>query len=381
MADFTFTPNMSLPNPTVGAAAGPKYAQYVDACFTILDQHSHAPGSGVQINPDGIDINADLSFNSNNAVMLRSTRYAPQTSPIASMAPDQGCLYVATVSSNNELFYNDSSGNQVQITSGGSISVTAGNNISNGTVKAQVNNSGLNVFEVSTSDPANVIAGSYVMGATSNGSNTLTIQPPTLGAGETLTLPPYPGSNSFVTMTTSGVLAGSVSESGGITGSNIGTNTITGGSSGNLALTTVTAANIANQTITATQIANSTITGTQLENSISLPGNPGVGGVGQVATGPNTGAAPYIQWAIVSTSSTIIDGSGSITVSSGWSGSKITLSFPNPTSHSPTVVVTAQSTIGNYVYIYTIPSTTSVVIAAESVASTIFHVMILTTGQ
>ena len=64
---------MSLPVPAVGNESGPQYAFDLNGCFAIIDGHNHSPGSGVQINPSGILINADLPFGNNNATSLRST--------------------------------------------------------------------------------------------------------------------------------------------------------------------------------------------------------------------------------------------------------------------------------------------------------------------
>ena len=302
----------------MGAAAGPLYAQYVDNCFTIIDQHNHAAGSGVAINPSGININADLPFNSNNATLLRTTRYAVQTSPITSAAPDQGALYVATVSANTELFYNDSSGNQVQITSGGVINAT-GSNISNGTARAQIDGANeLSVTFISSGSPANINAGSYLMGSAANGANTLTLQPPTLGANETLTFPTLPGALSIVQMTTLGVLeANLVVDNSTLTNS---------GTVLSVANQGITAAQIANNTITAGQIANATITGTQLEDSINLPSKPTFGPSSFGVLGSNGSSNNFqIVAGIVNASGTVLNGNGVIALS--WSGAVLTITI------------------------------------------------------
>ena len=124
----TLTPNMGLIEPAVGSELGPAWASELNSSLTTIDQHNHAMGNGVQINPSGININADLPFNQNNATILRTTRFFPQASIIASSAPDQGCVYAFTSSSTTrtELYYNDYNGNQVQITNNGNVNSGAG---------------------------------------------------------------------------------------------------------------------------------------------------------------------------------------------------------------------------------------------------------------
>ena len=88
------SPLMNLPIPAVGLTIGPQYGVDVNSCLTIIDGHNHAPGSGTQINPDGLDINADLTFQGNNATALRTVRFTPQTS--VSGVLDTGCIYALT---------------------------------------------------------------------------------------------------------------------------------------------------------------------------------------------------------------------------------------------------------------------------------------------
>src|SRR4051812_48303414 len=96
------SPNMSMPVPVVGDEAGPQYAIDINACLSILDSHTHAPGSGVQITPSAININSDLPINTHNLTGIRSSRYTAQTSPLA-LAADLDCVYVSGV----DLYYND----------------------------------------------------------------------------------------------------------------------------------------------------------------------------------------------------------------------------------------------------------------------------------
>lgn len=106
------TPNMSLIVPDVGTS-GPTYATEINTAFDVVDAHDHTPGKGVRIPPSGLNINADLPFNNNDAISLRSTRYTAQTGVLAS-SDDRNCIS----SVNGNLYWNNANGVAVQITSG-----------------------------------------------------------------------------------------------------------------------------------------------------------------------------------------------------------------------------------------------------------------------
>lgn len=98
----------------------PDYANNITNDFTTLDAHDHSSGFGVQITPAGININQDLPFNNFNATAARSYRMIDNGSPL-STGPDQLCLYA----SGGDLYYNNSTGGQVQITAGGGLNAAA----------------------------------------------------------------------------------------------------------------------------------------------------------------------------------------------------------------------------------------------------------------
>jgi hypothetical protein len=112
---------MSLILPTVGQEPGPNWALDLNSSLSLVDQHNHASGSGVQITPAGINIDVDLPFNGSNATGLRSTRFDVQVSPLSG-GLDIGCIYV----SGQDLYYNDTLGNQVQLTASGAVNGTPG---------------------------------------------------------------------------------------------------------------------------------------------------------------------------------------------------------------------------------------------------------------
>lgn len=212
MANTILTTYMNLPNPVPGVDPGPDYANNLYSSLVILDQHDHSPGSGQQIAPNGININTDLPFQGNNATVLRSVRFQPQTVPIAASSPDLGALYEAGV----DLYYNDGAGNQIRITQSGSVTGAAGTitGLPSGTASASyVSADGTFVFDQATATAANMdiatlilrYPGSYPTPA----GNFIAIQAPvSLSTGYAFTLPANTpaSSNSFLTSDTSGTL-------------------------------------------------------------------------------------------------------------------------------------------------------------------------------
>jgi hypothetical protein len=195
----TLTANMSLVLPTIGIDSGLTWEQSVNINSGIVDGHNHANGSGVQINPSGININADLPFNGFNATTLRSVRFNAQGSPV-SLPADLDCIYVSGV----DLYYNDGNGNQIRITSGGTVNATS-SGISSGTNTASFSSSTL-VVDSASNTPANIQVGSVLVGNSGvSGSKFITISPTgTLSANYNLNLPALPAQTNVLTLDTSG---------------------------------------------------------------------------------------------------------------------------------------------------------------------------------
>ena len=125
------SPNMNLvvPIPNTGVTGtgdtGPLYAQNIsNDLLVIVDSHDHSFGKGVQINPAGLNINSDLTINANNLNQIRSTRFASQGSTLSGVG-DIANLYVVA----GNLWYNNSAGSAIQMTSGGAISTASTNAI------------------------------------------------------------------------------------------------------------------------------------------------------------------------------------------------------------------------------------------------------------
>ena len=95
-------------------------------------------------------------------------------------------------------------------------------------LRQQVSVSSVLVVNANTNKPANIQAGSILLGNNITSSNYLTLQPPAaMAANYPLTLPSTPVATSFMQLDTSGNMSASVSVSLGITSSNIANGTIT----------------------------------------------------------------------------------------------------------------------------------------------------------
>lgn len=259
---------MGLPNPIPGVGPGPDYALNLQSSVNILDAHNHASGSGVQINPNGIYINAALPFNGNPATLLGYLGISPQGTGVATPVNDS--LYASGV----DLYFQDGNGNAVRITSGGSVNATS-SGISSGTATASFVSSIL-VVDQSAGVGAAIDAATYILRyngsyPTPSGNYILLSAPSSLATGYQLTFPGITPSSSgaLLTSDTSGTLSYSNGNS---------TITISGGviTVANLG---VTASQIANNTITTNQISLSAgITGSQLSSSAGIVGGQIAGG-------------------------------------------------------------------------------------------------------
>lgn len=209
---FNNSANMNLPIPQVGNEAGPQYATDVNNCLTLVDQHNHTPGYGVQITPNGLNINTDLPINANNLTLVRSLRFSPQGAPIANV-DDIGCLYEVV----NDLYYNDGLGNQIRLTQSGGIAGTSGS-IANLVAPASATYVTLTktiVFQSNTNRAANLDAGFIILRTPNASSPGLTLQVPgSIASDYTLSLPLLPLSTLPMQLDSSGNMStGLISQS------------------------------------------------------------------------------------------------------------------------------------------------------------------------
>lgn len=199
--------NMSLPVPQVGTESGPQYAEDINSCLDIIDQHNHTPGLGVPIPSSGLSINADLTFNNNNLINARSLRLQPQGAPLA-LTSDIGCLYESGV----DLYYNDGLGNQVRITQSGGVAGSPGSiaNLTSPASASYVSADKTFVWESDANTPANLDLASLILRNLSANSKGMTINPPSaMGADFAITFPALPVGQRILTMDNSGAIAAS----------------------------------------------------------------------------------------------------------------------------------------------------------------------------
>ena len=258
MAGESYSTNMNLPIPGVGVTDGPTYASDVNTCLSLVDLHDHSTGFGVQITPSGLNINSDLSFGSNNATTIRSVRLSSQSAALA-LATDLNCVYVIS----GNLYYNNSSGTSVQITSGSSLAGAAGtiSGLPYGTASASYN-SGTSTFawQSATNKSAYMDCSSVLIRNFTTSSYACTLAAPAAMSGDqTVTLPTIPAATSILMMSNTGA----ISNVQYLTNSNILAGTIT---TTEIASSTITASNIANATITGAKIASATVTGSNMVN-------------------------------------------------------------------------------------------------------------------
>lgn len=171
MSDIVISPNMNLPVPVVGTEIGPDWANDLNACMSAIDGHTHAPGQGVLITPDGLSINADLPINGHNLTTARTVNFTAQVAPLAT-AVDIGCIYV----SGKDLYYNDEDGNRVRITQGGAVTGATGTitGLPSGTASASFA-AGTFTFQSATNTPASMAVGPLIIGAATASPNTVTV--------------------------------------------------------------------------------------------------------------------------------------------------------------------------------------------------------------
>lgn len=123
---MTTYPNLGLTLPTRGVSGAGVWDDVLDGDIALIDAHDHSSGKGLRITPSAIDINADLPF---------SSLYAPtQLHRVSFSAIAAGALtgshnkslFVSDGTSGlsaGELYWRNSSGNNVKLTSGNTLNV------------------------------------------------------------------------------------------------------------------------------------------------------------------------------------------------------------------------------------------------------------------
>lgn len=379
MSTTTTTVNMNLIVPTAGQEPGPAYATDINADMGIIDQHDHSSGNGVQITPAGLNINTNLSLQTNYLTNVNGITMVANTSNtnLQSLYVKNGTESPSPIA---DLWYNDGAGNTVQITANGGVNATSasipGESYAFGTFFWKQG--------AGSTTPANFDIGSVTIrptvAATTFG---VTLSPPTsISSAYTINLPALPSAPAFLTIDNSGAMTASTLLANGITAANIANNTIT-------------AAQIANNTITETQISPATITtasisatagilGSQLDPAAGININQLTGG--SITTSGSSGSASTTSSLAVFSAVTFSKSitrpifvyfAGGTISAINTSGSPITVTFAL-TRGVATLFTTSMIIPANYTFIAP-ASSLNTIIAASGTSGT-YNVTIATTN-
>jgi hypothetical protein len=114
------TPNMDLDLPSVSVTLGPEWATLLNAALNLVDSHDHSDGKGVKVTQLGLNITDDLELNEQYLTEVGSMRLVSQSATLVT-AQDLRSIYSVL----GDLYYNNSSGTPIQITSGGSVTAAS----------------------------------------------------------------------------------------------------------------------------------------------------------------------------------------------------------------------------------------------------------------
>lgn len=272
MANTTISPNMGMPVPVVGADPGPQYGTDQNSCFSILDSHDHTIGNGVQITPNGMNINVNLPFGGNSATGLLSAVFNSQSAALT------GTNFASVVGGN--LYFNDGSGNQIPITAGGGVAGSPGSIGSLASPAAATYSAGSKTFiwTANSSKAAAMDNGAVTIRETNvTSAKGITLASPTsLAADYSLTLfTGLPGSTQYVSCDSSGNLGTVSADSIGSAMTSTGANAIIANRTRSVGAT-VGVGGVIFSGSTGTDVITSTsyVDVTNLTGTITTTGNP-----------------------------------------------------------------------------------------------------------
>lgn len=199
---------MSLILPIPGASDD-VWDDMLNAALTLVDSHNHTTGHGIKVPASGLNINSDLPFNGYNIDFPRAVRLTNLGS-VPILASDINTLAAV----NDELYFIDGQGNQVQITSGGSLNAAAlgaigGDYGASTALLAFYNATEKFVFTKDTNEAAPIDCGPVIVRDIAASALGITLQSPVgLAGAYSITLPaalPSAGEKKFLQVDDNGV--------------------------------------------------------------------------------------------------------------------------------------------------------------------------------
>ena len=110
------TTYMDLILPTPSITIGPTWASNINTALELVDSHDHSTGKGAKVKPNGLDINANLDVQTNQILNAAAAQLYDQS---VTLTGPTNTFKIHSVLGN--LYFTNSAGTAVQITSAGAI--------------------------------------------------------------------------------------------------------------------------------------------------------------------------------------------------------------------------------------------------------------------
>jgi hypothetical protein len=333
--------SMNITPPVVGVTAGPEWAQEINNILTnVIAEHNHQPTQ------DAINITDDFSINGHQLINVDAVGLATLNSP----ASGTNRLY----NDSGDLYYTDGNNTNVRITQNGGLAAASFGGISNlsgtsgsaefagsstfiwkkdATAYATMENGPVKIYSGNDAAPT---AGTTLVGTDGLVSDiTMSLSPFNLELPQVL-----PANNSFVSLTPSGILTASVSQTKGIVRSMVQSGSIdTDQVVASAPFTTPFTWTYSGLDVTITTTGNPILLSLQGYGSSNGGGSPTApAGIMRIeATTPNTPTKALWRWAHTTGSTTTFFGDTELMAN-------------NPTQVDPTYVTFDAVVNGTYIY-------------------------------
>jgi hypothetical protein len=115
-------PNMGLITPT-GHGSEDVWDTILESLFTLVDEHDHSSGKGVKVPSSGLNINADVAWNSGGTYYAITGIKALDFQPSLDSAMSAFACALYVDSDDNELYWRTAGGVNVRVTDTNSLNV------------------------------------------------------------------------------------------------------------------------------------------------------------------------------------------------------------------------------------------------------------------